>query len=228
MNKTQSFELKGSLLTLTVLYLLTPDLSLLSAQLKQKTEATPNLFKRMPIVIDLERLKRGDSIDFPTLLQQLRQYGLIPVGIRNASPSHRSAAQEAQLPILSSTTALASKPPSTNTPQTDAVKLITKPVRSGQQVYAKQANLVILASVSHGAEVLADGYIHVYGQLRGRALAGVTGNENARIFCSGLDAELLSIAGHYKIREDLPCLLDQGMKQIYLDQKRLCIEALST
>ena len=82
-------------------------------------------------------------------------------------------------------------------------KLITHPVRSGQQIYAAGGDLVVLSSVSPGAEVLADGNIHVYGTLRGRALAGVKGNRSARIFCQRLEAELISIAGHYKISEDL-------------------------
>jgi septum site-determining protein MinC len=82
-------------------------------------------------------------------------------------------------------------------------RIISQPVRSGQQVFAAEGDLVILAPVQPGAEVMAAGNIHVYGPLRGRALAGVNGDENARIFCQSLEAELVSIAGHYKISEDL-------------------------
>jgi len=84
-----------------------------------------------------------------------------------------------------------------------ANKLITTPIRSGQQVYAPGGDLVVLAPVSAGAEILADGNIHVYGPLRGRALAGVKGDTEARIFCQSLEAELISIAGNYKVNEDL-------------------------
>lgn len=84
-----------------------------------------------------------------------------------------------------------------------ANRLITTPVRSGQQIYAPGGDLIVLAPVSAGAELLADGNIHVYGPLRGRALAGVRGLTSARIFCQSLEAELVSIAGHYKISEDL-------------------------
>ena len=87
-------------------------------------------------------------------------------------------------------------------------KMVIQPVRSGQQVYAKGGDLVVLSSVSEGAEILADGNIHVYGALRGRALAGVQGDENARIFCSHLDASLVSIAGVY--------LLNDGVEQSHL------------
>jgi septum site-determining protein MinC len=104
-------------------------------------------------------------------------------------------------------------------------KVITTPVRSGQQIYAKEADLIVLASVGRGAELLADGHIHVYGALRGRALAGINGNESARIFCSTLDAELLSIAGHYVMPDNQQEAMPKA-KQIYLKDGHLKIETL--
>lgn len=88
-------------------------------------------------------------------------------------------------------------------PPSNPNRVITRPIRSGQQVYSKGGDLIVLAAVSAGAEILADGNIHVYGPLRGRALAGVQGDENARIFCHSLEAELISIAGDFQISEDL-------------------------
>jgi septum site-determining protein MinC len=106
-------------------------------------------------------------------------------------------------------------------------KIVTSPVRSGQQIYAKGCDLIVLAPVSRGSEVLADGNIHVYGPLRGRALAGILGDKSARIFCQQLEAELLSIAGCFKLSEDLPELKDKSTKQVYLDeQESLCIQPL--
>lgn len=106
-------------------------------------------------------------------------------------------------------------------------KVVTSPIRSGQQVYAKGCDLIVLAAVSRGAEVLADGNIHVYGPLRGRALAGILGNKKARIFCQQLEAELVSIAGCFKLSEDLPELTGKDTKQIYLDDaESLCIESV--
>jgi septum site-determining protein MinC len=102
---------------------------------------------------------------------------------------------------------------------------VTQPVRSGQQVYAKDADLIILASVGTGAELLADGHIHVYGTLRGRALAGIQGDEQARIFCSQLQAELVSIAGQYRM-PDPNDLVVQGAKQIFLEQNKIQITDL--
>ena len=101
-------------------------------------------------------------------------------------------------------------------------RLITTPIRSGQQVYAQGGDLIIAASVSPGAELLADGNIHVYGTLRGRALAGINGNENARIFCYGLEAELVSIAGQYKVFEEHN-ELHHGPKQLFLRDGQLII-----
>ncbi|HAZ88281.1 MAG TPA: septum site-determining protein MinC, partial [Marinobacter adhaerens] len=96
-------------------------------------------------------------------------------------------------------------------------KIISQPVRSGQQIHAPEGDLVILAPVQAGAEVLAAGNIHVYGPLRGRALAGIHGAESARVFCQSLEAELVSIAGHYKISEDLQ---DNGWKSAVQIQLR--------
>lgn len=118
---------------------------------------------------------------------------------------------------------------SDNTPKRASItttKLITKPVRSGQQIYAANADLIVLASVSAGAEILADGNIHVYGTLRGRALAGIKGNAEARIFCHCLEAELLSIAGRYKLNDDLRDTHWQMAIQAYLVGTQLRISPL--
>ncbi|WP_373508014.1 septum site-determining protein MinC, partial [Thiocapsa sp.] len=104
--------------------------------------------------------------------------------------------------------------------------LVTRPVRSGQRVYAVGGDLSIIAAVSSGAELMADGNIHVYGPLRGRALAGMKGNTAARIFCQDLQAELVSVAGHYRVSENIPSELRGVPVQIYLDQKILRIEKL--
>jgi len=99
-------------------------------------------------------------------------------------------------------------------------------VRSGQRVYAVGGDLSIIAPVSSGAELMADGNIHVYGPLRGRALAGMSGNLEARIFCHDLQAELISIAGHYRVSEGIPNELRGVPVQVFLEQKILRIEKL--
>lgn len=208
-----AFELKGSLFTLTVLRLLDVDLENVTAQLRQQAQNTPNLFKNMPLVLDLQAVSHhSESIDFIHLQQLFRQHGLIPVGIRHGNSEQTLAAQAAGLALLSSQgQSTAARTRSTERPASQGAaanaptfKMITKPIRSGQQVYARHADLIVVAPVSHGAELLADGNIHVYGTLRGRALAGVMGDKSTRIFCLKLEAELVSIAGYYKLQDDLP------------------------
>lgn len=111
-------------------------------------------------------------------------------------------------------------------PSPEATLVIKQPVRSGQKVYAKGRDLLVLASVSTGAEILADGHIHVYGSLRGRAFAGAQGNEEARIFCTDLQADLVSIAGIYMINDDLPDDIRKTAVQISLAGEELKIEPL--
>lgn len=107
-----------------------------------------------------------------------------------------------------------------------APKLVTRPVRSGQQLYARATDLIIMAHVGPGAEIVADNNIHVYGPLRGRALCGVTGNTESRIFCQSLEAELVSVAGNYKLLEEIPEDLRGKPAQIWFHEGRLNIDPL--
>ena len=100
------------------------------------------------------------------------------------------------------------------------------PVRSGQQIYADNRDLTVLTTVGAGAEVIADGSVHIYGPLRGRALAGAQGNEQARIFCREFHAELVAIAGHYKVLEDVPVALRGKAVQVWLQDGQIHIAAL--
>ncbi|WP_333627988.1 septum site-determining protein MinC, partial [Stenotrophomonas cyclobalanopsidis] len=99
-------------------------------------------------------------------------------------------------------------------------------VRSGQQLYAENCDLTVMATVGAGAEVIADGSIHIYGTLRGRALAGAQGNTAARIFCRDFHAELVAIAGHYKVLDDVPDNLRGKAVQVWLEQDQIKIAAL--
>lgn len=236
-NPNAAFQLKGSLFTLTVLHLLKTDTNLFGEQLATLVKQTPKFFYRMPIVLDLQKLPEHASLDLLTINQNLREQNIILVGVRGGSEAQHEAAIAAGLAVLpmTKTESLEIKPPvksvapqtaTITTPNAHGSKLITQPVRSGQQIYAKNTDLIILAPVSRGAELLADGNIHVYGPLRGRALAGVTGNQEARIFCQNLDAELVSIAGHYWVSEDLQNLTQKNNVHIFLENDRLHIDTL--
>lgn len=207
------FELKGSMLALTILELTANDPDRLNVQLTEKVEQAPQFFQDAPIILALDKYPEGaQPLDLASLLSICRQHGLRALAVRTESPEHIAAANLLDIAVLAPSNArerpLAITPAAAQVvepvePELMPAKIITQPVRSGQQIYAKNSDLIVLAAVSAGAELLADGNIHVYGPLRGRALAGINGNLDARIFCQQLGAELLSIAGQYKVAEDL-------------------------
>jgi septum site-determining protein MinC len=218
-----AFELKGRMLTLSVLRLLTVDLAALAAQLDARMASMPGLFQHLPVVLDLEAVQ-DQAPDLSALAGCLRQKGLLPVGVRAGDAALAERAAAAGLGAVN----LGSESPRrgrTATPPA-AGMVVRQPVRSGQQIYARGGDLVVLAPVSAGAEVLADGHVHVYGPLRGRALAGVQGNTEARIFCQSLEAELVSIAGAYRISENMQETGRGQPVQVYLDGEALRIERL--
>lgn len=227
-----AFKLKASLFTLTTLHLFNADPCVIQQQLKSLVEQTPHFFHQLPIILDLSSLvlNAEQGIDFPAIVSNLRRHGIVLVGVRGGNAEQQTCAIQAGLAILSTIKSENTDIPDKKiTTVATTAKLITQPVRSGQQIYAKNSDLIVLASVSPGAELLADGNIHVYGRLKGRALAGVTGNQETHIFCQNLEAELVSVAGHYWLSEDLQDLqqnLNKGGVHISLDQERLQIKAL--
>ncbi len=246
-----AIELKGSVFTLTVLKLHHPDLDRIAAELSEHIAQGPRFFENAPIVIDLDILKRKFSqhrFCFATLTRILRDHKLIPVGVRNGNLAQHQQAALQGLAILKggaiqslNNTSVSTQTPPRETPpkvsaaapaesapptssRTQPTKIIKQPVRSGQQVYARGGDLILLGAVNAGAEVIADGNIHIYAPLRGRALAGVHGNDNARIFCQCFEAQLIAIAGHYQVFEDsVPEQFFQQAVQIYLDRNSLSI-----
>lgn len=227
--KSQAFKLKGRLYTFTVLQLLTSNRILFEQQLHEIVTKAPRLFDRTPVVLDCSVLAEND-VDLQDLCQCMREYNLLPVAIQGANPLLTTIAQCQGLAVLHASSThdkpLMEEPSDepTAVSESSKTKLQTTPVRSGQQVVSKGGDLVITASVSHGAELLADGNIHVYGSLRGRALAGLSGDTQARIFCQSLEAELVSIAGFYRLSDAIEP--HSGPCQIYLQDEHICIEPL--
>src|SRR5437870_5173770 len=188
-------------------------------ELGQQVERSPRFFLHAPVVLDLRGAGEfTNAAEFDEARQLLREHTLTLVGVQNAEPAQLEAAANAGLASFApSATQPGRRPPrpvatgvvpaetapSAPSPRATA-RLVTTPVRSGTQIYARGTDLVITAAVSPGAELVADGNIHVYGALRGRALAGASGDVEARIFCSRLEAELVSIAGRYLVSEQLP------------------------
>jgi septum site-determining protein MinC len=205
------FQLKGSMLAITVMELAHNDLERLDQQLAAKVAQAPNFFSNTPLVLALDKLPEGEgSLDLAALMAVCRKHGLRTLAVRANRAEHIAASEALNLPVLPPSGArersLDSAPKAPHKPAEPEVrpsKIITSPVRGGQQVYAQGGDLIVLAPVSAGAELLADGNIHVYAPMRGRALAGIKGNAKARIFCQQMGAELFSIAGQYKVAEDL-------------------------
>jgi septum site-determining protein MinC len=235
-----SFQLKGSVVTVVVLELRHYD-ETLTDQLKAKIDAAPQFFVNSPVLINLEKLDNPDAVpSLQPLLGSCRELGLLPLGFAGAPDSLHRIIADTGLALLPPPGERASKMATRSDGPTEAAmdvapevppsprahKIITRPVRSGQQVYAEGGDLILLAQVSEGAEVLADGHIHVYGALRGRALAGVRGDTEARIFCQSLEAELVSVAGHFLLQDAFdPALLKQPA-QIHMAGDSLSIVRL--
>ena len=205
------FQLKGSMLAITVLELAQNNLAALDRQLAAKVAQAPNFFSNTPLVLALDKLPANQgSIDLPGLMRICRHHGLRTLAVRASRIEDIAAAIAIDLPVLPPSGARErpleveeKKPEKPPEPLIQPTRVITTPIRGGQQNYAQGCDLVVISSVSSGAELLADGNIHVYGPMRGRALAGIKGDRKARIFCQQLGAELLSIAGQYKVSEDL-------------------------
>ena len=206
-----TIQFKGGLYTLTTLNILDNNLFLLDSQLKGKISQAPMFFHNAPIIADLKIVNsKGLVIDLAELKTLLLKNNFILVALQNASAEQGSAAEALGLAILRANSpgkaSLEPKPAMSNEvtelPNHESL-VINHPVRSGEQVFAAHGDLIVVASVSNGAELLAEGNIHIYGTLRGRALAGINGNKDARIFCKNLEAELVSIAGEYQISEDI-------------------------
>lgn len=230
-------EIKGGSVTLPIVRLLSSDLAVVMVQLTRQIAKAPEFFRSAPVVIDVSALADKSNLDLASLLEQCKQLGMIPVGLRGGDETLRRAAASLQLALLADAPVAGSRatllepaeqrPTSISDSRLSAKsQLVTQPVRSGQRVYAKGTDLIVLASVGHGAEVMADGHIHVYGTLRGRALAGVRGDTECRIFCRDLQAELVSIAGHYRVNEDLDESVQGRSVQIYMRDTALIIESL--
>ncbi len=191
----------------------------LQAQLQQKLAQAPGFFHQAPVVINVENAKQ--TPDFIAIKQLFTELQLVLVGVCGANSELKKAAQQAGLAALQlsknngktvdapAKTAAAPAPAAPPPPAAQVVqaavenKFIEQNIRSGQQIYVKGADLIIKGTVGAGAEVIADGNIHIYGSLRGKAIAGAGGDSSKKIYCYNMQAELISIAGNYWLSESL-------------------------
>jgi septum site-determining protein MinC len=239
-----TFEIKSATLPLVALLLKSPDLSALAKDLHARFGDKADFFDHDALVIDLTPVS-GAEIDFHGLVALLRRHRVHPVAIRGGCDEQVVAARAAGLahadelllqspkvPQEPRATAPAPQPAAPAPSAAPGALVIDRPLRSGQQVYARNRDLVVMAMVNPGAEVVADGSIHVYAPLRGRAMAGARGYAEARIVTLSLEPELVSIAGVYRTSEvPLPAELLGRPTQVRLEggaEGRLVMDPLDT
>ena len=245
-----SFDLKSASLPVVAVLLKTTDAAQFAADLAERVADAPGFFDNDPVLIDLAPVREAEApIDFAAIVAELRRHSTLPVAVRGGSPAQMEAARAAGLAAAPDPPPARAEAPA---PVQEVVRevirevevevevvrevpmpgpgtvVVDKPLRSGQQVYARGADLVVMAVVSFGAEVIADGNIHVYAPLRGRAIAGARGNTEARIFSTCLEPQLVSIAGIYRTTEtELPADVRGKPAQVRLEGEKLLIEPLA-
>jgi len=224
-------EFKGRMLSLTRVRVLDADPHAIEAQLREFAKQMPQAVAGMPVILESDK-----ALDLGGLISILKSVGMQPVGVSDGPLS--DSARNWGLPVLPPETAksraisseaaapaavipaapvvMAAKPP----------KIITAPVRSGQQIYAEGSDLIVINTVSPGAEVIADGCVHVYGTLRGRAIAGAKGDTTARVFCRRFEADLVAICGIYAVAEQMQGELRNKPAQAYLVDGKLKLDRL--
>lgn len=244
----QAGELKIGQVGIANLRVRTLDVEKLVQEMRERVARAPKLFGRAAVILDFGGLAQvPDPATAQALLDGLRQAGVLPVALAYGTRSIEALSEQLGLPLLAKFRAQyeridggAAPAPVSPPPPPAAVVVVEAPpasapkpgrmqraaVRSGQQLYAENSDLTVLSTVGAGAEAIADGSIHIYGTLRGRALAGARGNTEARIFCRDFHAELVAIAGHYKVLDDVPMDLRGKAVQVWLEQDQIKIAAL--
>jgi septum site-determining protein MinC len=230
------------------------DAAALCDELERRVRSAPQLFSRAAVVLDLSHLlDLPDDGTVDALLEAVRSAGMLPVGLAYGTSEVEALAQRMGLPLIAKFRAAyepadggSIAPPAPSSAPAEPVRraepvrsepapaaeptlgaqLYEGTVRSGQQVYARDRDLVVTGAIANGAEVIADGSIHVYGGLRGRAMAGAQGDEKARIFVSDFRAELVAIAGHYRVFEQIPKDLEGQSVRCWLEGEKLLIAKL--
>lgn len=227
-------ELKGSSFTLSVVHLHDAKPEVIRQALEDKIAQAPAFLKHAPVVINVSGLEA--PVNWTRLQQAVSSTGLRIVGISGCKdPELKAEIDRAGLPLLNEgkektprAAAVQTPPPAAqNVTALTKTRMIDVPVRSGQRIYAPNCDLIVTSHVSAGAELIADGNIHVYGMMRGRALAGASGDRDAQIFCTHLTAELVSIAGEYWLSDKIPAEFYGKAARLLLADDALTVQPLN-
>lgn len=247
-----SFQLKGGVVTTIILEICSQNSAEFSEFLRDKIDQAPQFFAHSPVLLDIGAVS-DTAIELAPFVDICREFGLLPIGFKGeCSDALQSQIRVSGLPLLGAAATRGGNSlelqPSVQKPSVEAVKdvvvggleqkskeekwvqrpskVIKQPVRSGQQIYAQGADLIVLAPVNEGAEVIADGNVHVYGALRGRALAGVQGDRQAQVFCQSMEAELISIAGDFMLSDSIEEALHKKSVRVELVEQTLQLSEL--
>ena len=218
--RLEPFRLRGANFNLLVLRLLDPRPAVIVPAIADQFRRAPGFLRFAPLVIGLDELEAApQEVDFQALVAELRAIDIMPIGTTGGTPELKAAAQGAGLPPLRTAGGKEEAIPLAPAPEPAAAQpaappplpagtmrptmIVDQAVRAGQRIWAQGCDLIVTATVNAGAEVIADGNLHVYGALRGRAIAGGADNTEARVFAQVFDPELVSIAGYYAVREGL-------------------------
>jgi septum site-determining protein MinC len=214
-------ELKGSVLSLSVLKIYSDDIKDVKKQLDKKITQAPEFFSGLPVVIE-PQIEKFEPTFLALLVEFLHQKQMVPIGVRTGVVAIREQAEYSGLAVFEP-----ANKPQENTLDTETkaddqgAKMVEGAVRSGQQIYAKGRDLIVKGTVNPGAEVVADGHVHIYGSVKGKVFAGAAGKTQARIYARNLDAELVCIAGLYQVSDDIKPEFKQGWVEIKLENDRL-------
>ena len=245
-------ELKGEMSMLNVLHIQDIDVKAICSMLEKKRDEAPQFFMQSPLVIDGSELSGNAlELDYTALKSELLELGFIPVGMRNFPPAATAMIHKSGWAVMrdkQASSTIDSESSNDDMENEDVLKkgaehepqaneplqtvkannhmTVDRPVRSGQQVYAADGDMTVLAPTSAGSEIMADGSIHIYGALRGRVLAGARGDVSARIYCQSLQAELIAIAGRYQLLDELDTTLKGKPAMVRLEGEKLVVEAL--
>lgn len=247
-----ALEIRFGPLDLAQVRIRTVDCGAILDDLTGRVATAPRFFQRTAVGLDLSLLEaQPDADEVRVVVDAVRRAGMLPVGLVSGPEFVEPLARALDLPVLSQFRATNRAPPVLGpaeparavepaqvappvepdpraSPQTDTTLALLHhlPVRSGQRLYARHRDLIVTAAVGAGAEVMADGCVHVYGALRGRAMAGAHGETAARVFCQEFRAELISVAGIFRVFETLPADLTGRPVQAWLDGEHLRIEPM--
>ena len=241
--RQEAFDLKGTMASFTVLRLRSTDVELCERQLRIKTAQLPSLFLDAPVLVDLGALgDEAGALPVAELVRAMRACRLMPVAAANVPDGLRGAVSDAGLGLWRAPLGGRARPALDADVETPAPEpapaglairapftgpvVVTKPVRGGQVIHARDNDMVVLAPVNPGAQVIADGHLHIYAPLRGRAVAGAAGLPGARIFCQKLEAELVAVSGAYVMADEIPPGLRGRAVQIFLEDEACRIQPL--